>query len=442
MAAFPVEPAPKTTPVVIAVAVDLEAVDPEAVNPEMGARRRDRHVLQSLFPGILLLLLLPVGASFLALKQLLGLPDMPRCWAIAQARDSTSNQIYCAEILASKQTVEDLSGAIQLVRTIQPTDPLHKKAEHLIQQWTTAILTLANIKYQAGSLSEAQDIAQQVPSNVFTANLAAEQIKRWEAEWAKAEDIYTQTQTHIDEERWYDALTSARQLLQTDNRYWATQKYQELMRTLQSARENNNSAKKATTQNQPTTVDDLITRWEKEQQQSDAAHIQQANALAKTGDLDGLRAAITEAEQVLYGTPQYEAAQQLTSRLRQQAETLEDRPRLQRAIALASRGDLNSLEAAIDEASQVTWGRALYEEARDRADTWRNQAHQLRVQAQEEQLQTITGQSSWTDPLPPAAPSSVPLTIPSTAPLSPSPPLATDDDPIPRGSSNDSRQSP
>ncbi len=438
MAAFPVEPAPEKTSVVIAVAADLKTVD-----LEIAARRRDRPVLRSLFPGILLLLLLPIGASFLALKQLLGLPDMPRCWAIAQARDATSNQIYCAEILASKQTVEDLSRAIQLVRTIQPTDPLHKKAEHLIQQWTAAILTLANVEYQAGSLSEAQDIAQQVPSTVFTANLAEEQINRWEAEWAKAEDIYTQTQTHIEEERWYDALTTARQLLQSGNRYWATQKYQELMRTLQSARENNNSAKKAVAQNQPTTVDDLITRWEKEQQQSDAAHIQKANALAETGDLEGLRAAITEAEQVLYGTPEYEEAQQLTSRLRQQAETLEDRPRLQRAMDLASRGDLNSLEAAIDEASQVTWGRALYEEARDRADTWRNQAHRLRVQAQEEQLRTITGQSSWTDPLPSAAPSSGLLTIPSSAPLSPSlPPLSIDDDPTPNSSSNDSRQSP
>ncbi len=402
MAAFPVEPASDIPP---GLATNVS-------DPEIAAQRRDRSFLTRMFPGVLLLLLLPAGASFFALKQLLGLPDMPRCWAIARAGESTSNQIYCAEILASKQTADDLSRAIQLIKAIEPTDSLRKKADHLIEQWTTAILTLANAEYQAGSLAEARDIAQQVPFNVSTAKLADEQIKRWEAEWAGAEDLYAQTQTHIDEERWYDALTTARKLLQIDNRYWATQKYQELMRTLQSARDNKALAKKATVQNQPATIDDLISRWEKEQQQSDLAHVQKANELAKAGDLEGLRAAIVEAELVIYGTPRYDEAQQLISRFRQRAETMEDQPRLERAAALASRGDLNSLEAAIDEVSQVTWGRALYDEARDRADTWRNQAHELRVQAQEQELRTLTGQNSLTNPSPPnALPSSRPLLV-------------------------------
>ncbi len=432
MAVFPVEP---TSDMPTGLATT-------ASDPEIAAQRHDRSFLFKMLPRILLLLLLPAGASFFALKQLLGLPDMPRCWAIARAGESASNQIYCAEILASKQTADDLSRAIQLIKAIEPTDSFRKKADRLIEQWTTAILALANAEYQAGSLAKARDIAQQVPFNVSTAELADEKIKRWEAEWAGAEDIYAQTQTHIDEERWYDALTTARKLLQIDNRYWATQKYQELMRTLQSARENKALAKKAAVQNQPATIDDLISRWEKEQQQNDLAHVQKANELAKAGDLESLRAAIAEAELVIYGTPRYDEAQQLISGLRQRAETMEDQPRLDRAVALASRGDLNSLEAAIDEVNQVTWGRALYDEARDRADTWRNQAHELRVQAQEQELRTLTGQNSLTNPsLPAALPSSRPLLVPPLATPnslpSPAIPVPTGDRPTPGNSASE-----
>ena len=366
-----------------------------------------------------LLLLLPVGVGSMAVRELLLLPTLPRCWSVAQNSNSGSSRIYCAEILANKQTVEDLRRAIQLANQVDADDPLRDKSDRLIEQWIQDILRLGESEFQAGSLDRARDIAKRVPFNVATYATAESKIKEWEEIWAKAEKLYSDVETEIDQENWFAAMTTARMLLTVGNQYWATTQYQALMRLLQSSRESEATARRSPSPaNQAGGLNDLIRQWETEQATTNAGRLKTAQELAQGGRVEDLRAAVDAAEQVLYGTPQYDQAQSLINTWRRQIEALEDRPRLARATELARQGDVRSLEAAIDEVNQITWGRSLHEEARAQADRWRQQVHELRLQEQEEMLRQLDRSASAPPPpLPAPLPPVIP-TVPSALPVS------------------------
>ncbi|MFQ3616896.1 MAG: hypothetical protein SNJ57_08110 [Cyanobacteriota bacterium] len=367
----------------------------------------------------LLLLLLPVGVGTIAVRELLVLPALPRCWNTAQTSNSSSTRIYCAEILANKQTVEDLRRAIQLANQVADDDPLRDKSDRLIEQWTQDILRLGEAEFQAGSLDRARDLAKRVPFHVATYATAEAKIKEWEEIWAKAEKIYGDVEAEIDRENWFAALSTARMLLTVGNQYWATTQYQALMRLLQSSRESEATARRSpNSANKAGGLNDLIRQWETEQATTDAGRLKTAQELAQGGRVEDLRAAVDAAEQVLYGTPQYDRAQSLINTWRQQIEAIEDRPRLTRAAELARQGDVRSLEAAIDEVNQITWGRSLHEEARAQADRWRQQVHELRLQQQEEMLRQLDRSASTPSLLLPAPPSPIIPTVPTALPVS------------------------
>lgn len=368
----------------------------------------------------LALLLIPIGIGSIAVRELLLLPALPRCWNVAQSSNSGSTRVYCAEILANKQTVEDLRRAIQLINQVDADDPLRDKSDRLIKQWTQDILRLGEAEFQAGSLDRARDIAKRVPFNVATYTTAESKIKEWEEIWAKAEKIYSDVETEIDQENWFAAMTTARMLLTVGNQYWATTQYQTLMRLLQSSRESEATARRSpNAANKAGGLNDLIRQWETEQTTTDMGRLKAARELAQSGSVDDLRAAVDAAQQVLYGTPQYDQAQALITTWRQQIEAIEDRPRLNRAAELARQGDVRSLEAAIDEANQITWGRSLHDEARTQADSWRQQVHELRLREQEEmmrQLDRSAGIAPQPAPLPPVLPA-VPSAVPVSEPV-------------------------
>ncbi|MBF2084891.1 hypothetical protein [Thermoleptolyngbya sp. C42_A2020_037] len=367
----------------------------------------------------LVLLLVPVGVGSVAVRELLMLPALPRCWSVAQSSNSSSTRIYCAEISANKQTVEDLRRAIQLANQVDADDPLRDKSDRLIEQWTQDILRLGEAEFQAGSLDRARDIAKRVPFHVATYATAEAKIKEWEAIWAKAEKIYSEVEAEIDQENWFAAMSAARMLLTVGNQYWATTQYQALMRLLQSSRESEATARRSpNSANKGGGLNDLIRQWETEQTKTDTERLKTAQELAQGGRVEDLRAAVDAAEQVLYGTPQYDQAQSLINTWRRQIEAIEDRPRLARADELARQGDVRSLEAAIDEVNQITWGRSLHEEARTQADTWRRQVHELRLREQEEMLRRLDRSTSTTPPpLPAPLPPVVPV-VPSALPIS------------------------
>ncbi|MCY7323465.1 MAG: type IV secretion system protein [Phormidesmis sp. CAN_BIN36] len=119
----------------------------------------------------------------------------------------------------------------------------------------------------------------------------------------------------------------------------------------------------------------LLGRWQSEK--GDIAQIEKARQLAQSGKPKDLEAAIAQASLVPSDNPRSQEAQKLADDLSRQMQTQQDRPLLDQADQFASRGDIASLQTAMDQANQVTSGRALYKEAQNRIKQWNRQLAQL-----------------------------------------------------------------
>jgi hypothetical protein len=358
-------------------------------------------------------IILPGSAVLWASTQLLWLPDLPNCWVLSWSEASSSTRLYCARELGNRQTPEDLRQGIRLANGLDMDDPLRKEGDRLIDQLSATTLRLAEAAYQEGDLNGAVEIAQKIPRGIWTYRLASRNIRNWQATWKKAEGIYEKAEKQIDKRQWYMAMSLGRELLSLNNRYWEETKYPELMRSLQYAKEST-EWQVSTTDVQKlkhNSTNTLLSQHEQKINAEAKAHLQKAQANAKSRDPEALRTSIAAAESVMYGTPHYDAAQQLAAQLQQQVETLENQPRLDRANALAQKGDPTSLQAAIEEANQINWGSDLYEEANEQIDQWRTQINQAETQARTEQLQHLPGATARTSH---DNPEIVPVTIPTT----------------------------
>ncbi|MBD2075175.1 hypothetical protein H6F86_14985 [Phormidium sp. FACHB-592] len=112
----------------------------------------------------------------------------------------------------------------------------------------------------------------------------------------------------------------------------------------------------------------LIAQWRKEiQQLEDRPYVTQAQQLAAAGTLPKLNAAIAQARQVAPGRALRLEAQNLIAKWTRQIQTLEDQPILNQARALAKQ---NKLTEAIQTANKIRADRALYKDAQAAANDW------------------------------------------------------------------------
>ncbi|PSB27813.1 hypothetical protein [Stenomitos frigidus] len=340
--------------------------------------------------GVLLLLALPVGVGAWAVNSLRS-QQLSGCMSLdeggTQADDSVAATLYCAQASAGQQTIDGLSEAIRLARLVPSDHPLEAQSLQLVEQASQKLLELAENSFQAGNLEEAIGTARRIPAITAAYKTADERIKEWQSAWDKAQSIYTDAQASADRDQWDQAFGKARELRQLGNRYWDTDRYQELVQKIQEAKEGKAAQAKAERDSQKasqaryTAQPDIMSNWQQDQAREATEHLKRARRLASAGTPEGLRAATDAAGMVLYGTPQYEEAQRLVDRWNHRLQDLEDRPYLARAMQLASKGDLPSLQAAIAEASNVSFGSALYQEAQDKIGQWTDAIQKLHSQA-------------------------------------------------------------
>lgn len=112
----------------------------------------------------------------------------------------------------------------------------------------------------------------------------------------------------------------------------------------------------------------LLARWQKEVQ--DITQLEKARTFASSGLVTDLKTAINEAKSIPSGNPRYSEASTEISRWTRQVETIEDQPLLDRATQMANFGGQPSLQEAINEASRVGKGRALYKQAQEKVGQW------------------------------------------------------------------------
>ena len=386
---------------------------------------RSRWLTILLWFAIPSMFLIPIAVSFWAVTDLSGLPALPKCLTVSWSDDNFASRVYCAKISADRRTPKDLQQAIELVSHVPRTDPLRAESDRLIRQWSDDLLRLGEEKYQDGKLDEAIAIADKIPQAASTRRIADDRIQQWKDTWDRAKTLSEDAKQRLRDQDWYGVLATARQLLTLGNRYWATTQYEELMQQLQAAKDDDPSKNKPKAKGdrppKPAAgVPEFLSQIQQEQSTEARAHLNKAKGLANAGTTKGLQSAISEAQQVIFGTEGYDEAQASIDRWQHQLELNEDQPVLNHALALAQKGDEASLQAAITEASQIGWGRKLYDQANGYIEQWRDRVFQLQSETRTRQLDQMQRRSSFPSAVPEATPRIIPesdsRTIPEAVP--------------------------
>jgi hypothetical protein len=438
------------------------------------------------------------GVGLLSAAILLKLPALPNCPNVFWPTASASLRLYCAQLAAEKNSVDDLLYAIELVNALPKDHPLRPEVDRSIEQWAREILELTEATFQKGELKQAIEGAKKIPTNTAAAKLVDESIQRWEKIWKKAEGIYKDAEDALGKRDLREAFLIATRLLSIDNKYWETAKYKELTDIISATREDieklnkaqdlqdqgglkslveavnlleeikqnsrvyNESLKmlkavgndmlalanaamdrrnydeatdiasqipeKAGLQEEVkdfeliasaqsrawggTVVDlqgaiaeaqklqrgrplygraqELISSWQLEIQ--DVMHLDKAREYAQRGDAASLQMAIAEAQAIPNGNPRYKEAQGEIGNWLGTIQTAEDRPLLDRAQSLASRGDAAGLQAAIEQANQVGSGRALSGEADQLVRNWSGQLQEIEDRPRLDRARSLANQ--------------------------------------------------
>ncbi|EFA74156.1 hypothetical protein CRD_00841 [Raphidiopsis brookii D9] len=103
----------------------------------------------------LVLAFIPSTMGIISVAILLKLPSAPNCPRIFWPLASASMRVHCANLAASKQTVNDLLQAIALVKDLPQDHPLRGQINDLLQEWSRDIINLAEKSFQSGNLEEA-----------------------------------------------------------------------------------------------------------------------------------------------------------------------------------------------------------------------------------------------------------------------------------------------
>ncbi|MBW4559742.1 MAG: chromosome segregation ATPase [Mojavia pulchra JT2-VF2] len=370
---------------------------------------------------LVLLTLIPGGIGFLAMSMLLKLPAAPNCPTIFWPLASESVRLHCAQLAASKQTVNDLLQAIGLVKQLPQNHPLRGEADRFLERWSRDILQLADQSFQTGNLDEAIATARKIPDDLPAYQTVEEQINKWQSIWSKGEEIYQQAEDELRQRHWQSAFMLSAKLLRVDNKYWASTKYDELNRLIATAREDGEKLAKAETLAKSGVVDNLLqaiklaesigqssyvyqkaqesipafgrkmlelaqTKLDKrdadtaldivrqipdntglQTQIEDFISLAEAQRSAWIGTVSGLETAISQAQQIDSSRPVYNKAQQLIARWQLE---IEDVARLEKARILASQGTVNDLTAAIAQVQLIPSSNPRATEARQELGRW------------------------------------------------------------------------
>ncbi|MDJ0733663.1 MAG: chromosome segregation ATPase [Nostocaceae cyanobacterium] len=239
-----------------------------------------------------------------------------------------------AKNLGKRRNADDLLKAIKLADSIGQNSYVFSKAQEVIPEFGRKMLELAEAKLERKDADEAIAIAQEIPGST---GLEAEK-----------EDFIILAEAQRS--AWIGTISGL------ESAIWQAQQVDPSRPIYEKAQQ-------------------LIAGWQLEIE--DVARLEKARLLASQGTVGDLTAAIAEAELIPVSNPRSREAKKEIGRWATQIQTIEDKPYLDRAEQIAVLGDINSLQAAITEASQIRRGRVLYREARRKIATWTNKIQRI-----------------------------------------------------------------
>jgi hypothetical protein len=254
---------------------------------------------------------------------------------------------------------------------------------------------LANSGGTAGIL-QAIDLAQAIPSQSYVYGKAQDLIDDL------GDDLLSMAQAALDRQDYDEAIAIIRQIpddlnLDAESRDFLTlaeaqsQAWNGTTQDLESAIIQAQRIDR--TRPLYTEAQNWIRQWRLEIQ--DVQRLDTARQLAQPGTIGALQAAIAEANLVPADNPRRDDAQALVADWTADIQRIEDQPFLDRAEQLARGGNTIALQAAIDEASQIQAGRALYSTAQDRIADWTSQVQQIQDQPYLDQARQLANQGDY-----------------------------------------------
>jgi hypothetical protein len=265
-----------------------------------------------------------------------------------------SNKLDRARGLADQGGLANLLAAIKLAEEVRPSSPLADRAQQAIGEFGGAMLDLAQALLDQRDYDGAMAVLQQIPDRAALQAeikdfrlLAGAQAQAW---GGSIDDI--------------QAAIGRAQKLEGDRPLYGK-------------------------------AQQLIGYWQLEIQ--DVQRLDRAQQVAQAGSLADLRTAIAEASLIPSSNPRGRQAQEAITNWRTTIETTEDQPYLDRAAQLANKGDINSLQAAIDEADRIGQGRALSAEAEERIATWNSEIQRIQDQPLLDRARRLAANGSLVD---------------------------------------------
>ena len=368
------------------------------------------------------------GIGFVATKSLLELPDRNTCNNLSLWFTSATNRIYCAQVKAENNTVEDLLAAIALLDDYSDDHPLNHEFKRHIKKWTNDILALANKKLEQGDLESAIAIARQIPQTGENKITIEEKVKTWRDIWQKGKAIEAQVDVELRDSQWNKALLVAVKLLNIDNSYWQETRYQDIVKTINLAQEQNKQLDDAYVSIENGGIENLLKTieiasaikedsysYEEAQKLMAQAELgiteiaeklvdaqdwyklgQLANEIASSsqlnsqaldwktiaragkyvdlGTVSGVELAIAEVEQISTDSKVYIQARQL---VQSWSEQKDDIANFANAKNLAKSGQISDLNAAIAQAQLVNSGASVYDDAQRQIQSWQKKVQTL-----------------------------------------------------------------
>ena len=246
------------------------------------------------------------------------------------------NKLYEAERLADDGGLANLLEAVKLAEQIRPESDIYQLAQEKIKGFGIKMLTLAEETLERRNLQEAIAIANKIPK---AANLE-EEVKDFTILANAQSQAWQDTVVNLE-----TAISQAQRIQPKHPLYKKAQQW--------------------------------ITRWQ--YSIAGLAQLERARLLiqARGGSLE---AAIAAASLISPANPRYREAQTQIQSWQAEIQVSQDRPILDQAEQLALSADVASLQAAINQATQVTSGRALYKEAQGKIQQWTSQIQQIQDQ--------------------------------------------------------------
>ncbi|MEG4987504.1 DUF3824 domain-containing protein [Microcoleus sp. BR0-C5] len=162
---------------------------------------------------------------------LLTMPPPPNCQQLSPLA-ADGERLYCAQQAAKSGKLEQLESAMALVQAWPKEHPLYSQGQHLIGEWSKAILGFARAKIELGDLKGALEIVAKIPKTSPSYPEVQEAVTAWEKNWQEGQKLYDTALEALKSEDLRKAWDYAQALFKLENVFWSQKRYNELIQQI------------------------------------------------------------------------------------------------------------------------------------------------------------------------------------------------------------------